>query len=189
MDSSKSRRLNIKSGIIILIVSAALIAVDQIGKVLAVQNLKGRDPIILIDGVFEFHYLENPWAAFSIGKSLNNIFLYVVLILTIAFCCFLIWISFWIPSEKKFWFIRVLVVLFLAGAIGNLIDRIVNHYVIDFLYFVLINFPIFNIADIYVTVGAVLFIVTFLFRSSVYEELFPSKKKKKEEKTDEETLK
>ena len=53
--------------------------------------------------------------------------------------------------------------LFVAGAIGNLIDRMVNHYVIDFLYFSLIQFPIFNVADIYVTIAAVFFVIMGVF--------------------------
>lgn len=183
--SAKSRSLNIKSGIKIILISCVLIAIDQISKWIVAHNLKGHDPIVVIDGVFEFSYLENPWAAFSLGKSLNNFFLIFVLILTLAFCAFLIWIAFRIPPEKKFWFIRLLVILFLAGAIGNFIDRVSHHYVIDFLYFVLINFPIFNIADIYVVAGAILFLVTFLFRSGVYEEAFPSGKRKKQEKNGE----
>ena len=54
-------------------------------------------------------------------------------------------------------------ILIIAGAIGNLIDRVINNYVIDFFYFKLINFPIFNVADIYVTVAAFLFIVLSFF--------------------------
>ena len=177
MTSSKLLKWNVKSGINIMIWSILLILLDQVTKILARIHLKDQPPKILIDGVFELHYLENPWAAFSLGKGLSSFFLILVLILTIAFSIFLVYLSFRLPSEKRFWFIHLLVILFLAGALGNFIDRVRFHYVIDFFYFKLINFPIFNVADIYVVAGAVLFVVTFLFRSSVYEELFPSKKK------------
>jgi signal peptidase II len=51
----------------------------------------------------------------------------------------------------------------LAGALGNLYDRIVYRYVIDFIYFSLINFPVFNVADIYVTCGLILFVLLYIF--------------------------
>ena len=59
--------------------------------------------------------------------------------------------------------IRIVAVLIVAGAIGNMIDRVVHQYVIDFFYFKLINFPIFNVADIYVVVACILFILLMLF--------------------------
>ena len=176
MSSSKLLKWNIKCGIKILIWSVLLILVDQVTKILARVYLKDQPPKVLIDGVFELQYLENPWAAFSLGKGLSSFFLIVVLILTVAFSAFLVYLSFRLPSEKRYWFIRLLVILFLAGALGNFIDRVRFHYVTDFFYFKLINFPIFNVADIYVVAGAILFVVTFLFRNAVYEELFPSKR-------------
>ena len=68
-------------------------------------------------------------------------------------------------------------ILFVSGAIGNLIDRIVNNYVVDFFYFKLINFPIFNVADIYVTVAAFLFIFLclFIYKEEDFEAIFPKK--------------
>lgn len=72
--------------------------------------------------------------------------------------------------------------IFTAGAIGNLIDRMVNNYVVDFCYFKLINFPIFNVADIYVTVAAFFFIILglFYYKEEDYELIFPDKNKKKD---------
>ena len=67
------------------------------------------------------------------------------------------------PEEKKYRILHVLLSLIAAGAIGNMIDRIRLDYVVDFIYFVLINFPIFNVADIYVTVATALFAISVLF--------------------------
>lgn len=184
MDSSKVLKWNVKCGIKIMIWSTILILLDQVTKILARIYLKDQPSFVLIDGVFELHYLENPYAAFSLGKGLTSVFLIVVLILTVLFSAFLIYLAFRLPSEKRFWFVRLLVILFLAGALGNFIDRVRFHYVVDFFYFKLIHFPIFNVADIYVVAGAILFVASFLFRSSVYEELFPSKKKKKSDPSD-----
>ena len=58
---------------------------------------------------------------------------------------------------------HILLVMIASGAAGNMIDRIRNEYVIDFIYFVIINFPIFNVADIYVTVATFVFLILFLF--------------------------
>ena len=68
-----------------------------------------------------------------------------------------------IPLAKRFTPIRIVAVLIVAGAIGNMIDRVVHQYVIDFFYFKLINFPIFNVADIYVTVTMILLLILILF--------------------------
>ena len=64
-----------------------------------------------------------------------------------------------------------ILLFFMAGAIGNFIDRIINQYVVDFFYFKLINFPIFNVADIYVTVAAVfmLFLGLFYYKEEDFE--------------------
>jgi len=68
-----------------------------------------------------------------------------------------------LPEGKRYSILRVLLVLIIAGAVGNLIDRIRLNYVIDFLYVALINFPIFNVADCYVTVSTLVFLVLALF--------------------------
>ena len=68
-----------------------------------------------------------------------------------------------LPDEKKFVPLRICITLITAGAAGNLIDRVVQGYVVDFLYFILIDFPIFNVADCYVVIACILFIVLILF--------------------------
>ena len=69
-----------------------------------------------------------------------------------------------IPVQKKFLLLRFTIILLAAGAIGNFIDRMMWHYVVDFLYIKAINFPVFNVADCYVCVAAVLLIYCLLFR-------------------------
>lgn len=68
-----------------------------------------------------------------------------------------------IPLNRRFLPLNIIAVGIFAGAAGNLIDRVIHHYVIDFFYFSLINFPIFNVADIYVTLSAVALIIAVLF--------------------------
>ena len=72
-----------------------------------------------------------------------------------------------IPEEKKYIWLRLVSILVISGAIGNVIDRLFRQYVVDFIYFELINFPIFNVADMYVVIAAILLIFLVLF---VYKE-------------------
>ena len=89
----------------------------------------------------------------------QRIFFYIsVLLITIA----VIWFYHKVPIEHKYLPLRICAVLILSGAFGNCIDRIRLNYVVDFLYFKLINFPIFNVADIYVTVAAFLLVILIL---------------------------
>ena len=67
------------------------------------------------------------------------------------------------PADKKYTILHVLLVLIAAGSIGNMIDRISQDYVVDFIYFVLIDFPIFNVADIYVTCAMAGLVILILF--------------------------
>ncbi len=131
-----------------------LIVFDQYTKHLAVVHLKGQDPIKLLPGVLHLQYLENDGAVFGILGGTVQALSIVTFILTIV----LIYFYIRLPEDKKYNILRILLVFIIAGAVGNLIDRIAYGYVVDFIYFALINFPIFNIADSYVTV-ATLFIV------------------------------
>ena len=67
------------------------------------------------------------------------------------------------PHTSRYYLLRICAVMICAGAIGNMIDRLRLNYVVDFFYFELINFPIFNIADCYVVVACILFAFAILF--------------------------
>lgn len=137
-----------------------LVFFDQITKRLAVLNLKNQEPFILIKNVFQLCYLENRGAAFGILQGRRIFFLIItcIILFLLAYCYVRA------PYSRKFRFLRVILVMVSAGAVGNLIDRFYQGYVIDFFYFNLINFPIFNMADIYVTCAAVLFAILVIFR-------------------------
>ena len=81
-----------------------------------------------------------------------------------------------LPATRHFFWLNAVAVLFFAGAIGNFIDRVRQGYVVDFFYFSLINFPIFNVADIYVTAAAFLliFLCLFYYKEEDFEQIFPS---------------
>lgn len=159
-----------------------LLVLDQWSKQLAVVHLKGKSALSIIENIFCLQYLENQGAAFGIlqGKK----FYFVVL--TLIFFVAVIWVYFKIQTKKRYYPIYVIMSLFLAGATGNFIDRISYNYVIDFFYFEIIHFPIFNVADIYVTCGAALFLIFFLFYykekdlDELSGQIFPRRKKNKE---------
>ena len=126
----------------------ALIALDQYTKYLAVLKLKDQNPFVIWEGVFELRYLENRGAAFGMLQNQQLFFI----ILTLLVLLFIVYVYIKTPDTRRFLPMRLTIIFITAGAVGNLIDRIMNGFVVDFFYFSLIDFPIFNVADIYVTV-------------------------------------
>lgn len=150
-----------------------LTLLDQWSKALAVLHLKGQEPLVLWEGVFELNYLENRGAAFGIFQGQRGIFLACTLLILVV-------VAFYynrLPGGRRFAPLRLVGVLLIAGAIGNMVDRAVNSYVVDFFYFKLIDFPVFNVADCYVTVGAALLALLILFYYKEDELSFFNRKK------------
>lgn len=144
-----------------MVVLGILILFDQFTKYLAQANLQGKEGIPLIKGVLELYYLEggNTGAAFGIleGKTvLLGIFSLLVSIVMLG-------VYFRIRNKKEYTKVSWCLIFLIAGAFGNCIDRLHNQYVIDFIYFKWIDFPIFNVADIYVTLSAIVMFLLILF--------------------------
>ena len=161
-----------------LIWCALAVIADQFTKWLAVTFLKEHEPFVLIPGVFEFRYLENRGAAFGIFQGKQYLFLVGgVLILLLIGC-----IYGKIPPQKRFGLLRLCAVLVVSGAVGNMIDRMVQNYVVDFFYFSLIDFPIFNVADCYVVIGCFLFafLIFFYYKDEELDFIFPVKENKQQ---------
>lgn len=152
-------RQNMIRNIVTLSVLFILLCFDQYTKQLAVTHLKGQDSFVIIDKILEFSYLENTGAAFSsfAGRQVFLILLTSIVIFVI------IWKFMTLPDEKRFNGMRISLLFIVSGAVGNLIDRISNQYVVDFIYFVPINFPKFNVADIYITIGVALLGILLFF--------------------------
>ena len=145
------------------ILICAFVALDQYTKYLAVVHLKDKPAYIFINGVLELNYLENKGAAFGMLQNQKVFFIFVAVVILSVIC----YVLFKTPDHKKYRILHLLLSLIAAGAIGNMIDRIRLNYVVDFIYFVLINFPIFNIADMYVTISTAVLVILLLF---VYKE-------------------
>lgn len=170
----KTNTMNILKKTIPALIALLLIFLDQLTKLLASGRLKGQPDYPLLPGVLEFSYLENTGAAFSsfLGKQ------GFLITLTACVMAFLIFKYFHIPEGKRFFPMKAAFVLIVSGGIGNLIDRIANGYVVDFIYFVPINFPKFNVADSYVTVGMILLCIIcfFYYKDDELNFLFTLKK-------------
>lgn len=136
-----------------------LCAVDAFTKQLAVRLLQGQDDVALIPGVLQLHYLENTGAAFGILRGQ----LWIFYLLTAVVCFGIVFVLLRLPLERKFAPLAVVLAFLLAGAFGNFVDRIRLHYVVDFIYFSLIDFPVFNVADIYVTCSVFALVLLLLF--------------------------
>ncbi len=137
---------------------ALLVLLDQGTKLLTVLKLKGNPPLTILNGIFELTYVENTGVAFGIlaNKQYGPILLSVFTIII-----FLLILYFWykLPLTRKYNAIRFILLFLIAGALGNLIDRIRLGYVIDMLHFYWFEFPVFNLADTFVVTGSLVLIL------------------------------
>lgn len=154
--SSKSKVFGFFLDILFFIL---LVILDQITKNLAVVYLKDKPAYVIWDGVFELHYLENSGAAFGMLQNQKILFVSIAAVILVIIGYVLVKL----PRNRHFVFLEALLVLIASGAVGNMIDRVQFNYVVDFFYFKLIDFPIFNVADIYVSVSCVLLAILVLF--------------------------
>lgn len=143
---------------IYLALGVLVLALDIITKIAAEKMLILVDTIPVLEDVFHLTYVENRGIAFGIFSGGRVFFIITTVIILTALIIFLI------KTDKKsrtIW-LKGGATLVTSGAIGNLIERIIKGYVVDFLDFRIINFPVFNIADIAVCVGAFMLVIHFI---------------------------
>lgn len=138
--------------------AALAVLLDQLTKHLAVLFLKGNGSLPILNGIFHLTYTTNPGAAFSMFSAPDQRWIFM-LISTVAI---LLMTGYLLLDRSQSCFFRCAIGAVLGGGIGNMIDRVAVGEVVDFLDFCLINFPIFNVADCFVTVGACLLFLAFL---------------------------
>lgn len=136
-----------------------LIAFDQLTKIAVIKNFVLGEEKEIIKNVFSLEYIRNTGAAW--GMFPNGTVFFAVFSTIVCILLFILYMK--IPKEKKYTILSVVVLTLIAGAVGNLIDRVFRHFVVDFFYFKLIDFPVFNVADIYVTVSAIVLIIIIMF--------------------------
>lgn len=141
------------AGLIVLV-----LVLDQLTKLWARNRLPGA-PIIVWKNVFSFRLIYNTGASFGIfqNKTLALTVFSIVGMIVIAVFYFML------PKVKKMRPMRLTLSMILAGGIGNIIDRVIFGKVTDMISFDLINFPVFNVADIGVTCGAIVMCILWIF--------------------------
>ena len=136
----------------------ALLVLDQLTKSWVAGSMELYERKTVIDNFFWIYYIQNTGAGFSMFEDMGIVFFSV---LTIGALALLVWYFIKVKSE----FTRFSLALIFAGAIGNYIDRLVFGYVRDFLSFNLFgwHFPVFNVADICISVGFVLLVIYYMY--------------------------
>ena len=143
-----------------IIAALLMIVLDQVVKYWAFTSLQAQHTILLIENVFHLTYVENRGAAFSLFAQFDSRWIFVVLAVVITIAILIALSKNWIQTSLGRWSL----VLVIAGALGNAIDRVVHGFVVDLFDFRLINFPVFNVADIFICVGGALFVIYFMFQ-------------------------
>lgn len=141
------------------VVMLLLLGSDQLTKYLTIRNLKDHPAIVLIDGVLELNYLENRGSAFGMLQNQK----FFILFVGVVFLAVILFFLYKLPEERKFYVVHILLAAIVAGGLGNMIDRLRFDYVVDFISFVLIHFPIFNVADCYIVISTITLFILFLF--------------------------
>lgn len=144
--------------------TAVLLMIDQVLKIIVNQYMKLNSEIRIIPNFFSLLYVKNTGAAFSI---LNNNTSFLIILSVI----FILVLDRYIKKEEKNLnkLSNISLGMILGGIFGNLIDRIIHHGVIDYLSFIILkyDFPIFNFADICITLGVLLLIVDMFKNKSL----------------------
>lgn len=149
------------------ILTAALTFFDQFSKYLVINRLNLSKNYPVLKHLISFEYLENQGVAFGILSGKMVFINIIVAIVSICIIYFAILLEKAIRKQDslfvKFTFLQILCSALVAGALGNIIDRIRFGYVVDFIKFDFIDFPTFNVADCYVTISVVLLLIALLF--------------------------
>ncbi|MBO4359840.1 MAG: signal peptidase II [Eubacteriaceae bacterium] len=150
------------TGIIFTVLCALIL--DRITKLICIKYLAGEASIPIIKGVLQLTYVRNTGAAFSMFSNSTR----ALAVFTAVVCVVLV---FFMASQKKknpgkrIYIMSLAMIL--GGALGNLYDRFAYGYVVDFVDFILINFAVFNVADIFITVGGAIFCCCLLFDKEI----------------------
>ncbi|MBE5931896.1 MAG: signal peptidase II [Lachnospiraceae bacterium] len=142
-----------------VILISLLTAIDQFTKFVVQSNFELYESKPVIDGVFAFTYIQNRGMAWGMFQGKIPVFL----IFTSIFLILAFRIMYNVVDKKRYAMVKYMLVLLISGAIGNLIDRVKLGYVVDFFSFELIDFPVFNVADIYVVISMVSAMILLLF--------------------------
>jgi len=142
-----------------LLLFILIVGIDQAVKYWVRNTLMNQEPLIIIPNVLSLQYHENTGAVWGIlsGKvQFLSVFTLIIMLL-------IGYLYFRIPQTKRLKALRIIAVLILGGAVGNMIDRFLLGHVVDYIYFEIIDFPLFNIADSFLTVSCILLLILAIF--------------------------
>ncbi|MBE6737100.1 MAG: signal peptidase II [Ruminococcaceae bacterium] len=143
--------------VLALILAVVFIIIDQVSKYLIASNMKLGESTTIIPGILDFTYTHNDGMAFGIG---SEAFRWIFIFITLVVCAILVYLMFKKDFNHKLYFMAVSCIV--SGGIGNLIDRLFNGYVVDFLALSFFP-PICNFADYCITAGTIMLVVYILF--------------------------
>ena len=141
-----------------VLLSAFIVAADQLTKIWVVANIPLHTSLPAIDGLFHLTYVQNTGAAFSALEGMQWLFALVFAIFTAGLI--------WEFSKKRLSFLpfeRWCVLAIWAGGLGNMLDRVRLGYVVDMIAVDFIEFPVFNVADCFITCGCIALMVSLIF--------------------------
>lgn len=142
--------------ILYAVLAAAIIIADQLAKLAVVTKIGMAQTVRVIPNIFDFVYVKNTGAAFSILSNMT----WLLSAISLLFCAGVVLLFiFQMPKNK---FVCLSLSMMFAGALGNAIDRVFRGYVVDFIRLSFFDFPVFNIADISITLGAALLIISII---------------------------
>jgi len=144
--------------ILMALAAAGIVAADQIVKYLVVSGIALHSQVPVIEGLFHLTYVQNDGAAFSMLKGQQWLFALMFAVLTVA----VIW-EFWKKKMPFTGFDRWCIAAIWAGGLGNMIDRLRLGYVVDMIEVEFMNFPVFNVADCFLTCGCFALLISLVF--------------------------
>lgn len=134
-------------------------ALDRFAKFAAMYFCENENFVIIKD-ILEITYIQNTGGALGILNNQRFFFIFI----SVLFICLIIFFMLAMPNERKFHSLHIWLSFILAGTIGNAMDRIIYGYVIDIIYISKINFPVFNLSDIFMSLGTIFLVIIVLFK-------------------------
>lgn len=156
-----------------ILITGLLVLLDQGTKLWALTDLKPIGSTTLLEGILDLTFVENRGVAFGLFSGKR----WLILLMTALIAAGLLYFYRSLPAERKYRQTKASLLLILSGAVGNIIDRVGRGYVVDFFEFTFFEWPVFNVADIFVVGGVILLSIQILF---VLKDEDFSKKSKKE---------
>lgn len=180
MKDKKEQEKNIRVFLLPVILISLLTAIDQFTKYIITSSFEVYESKPVIDGVFAITYVQNRGMAWGMFQGRIPVFLIFTAIILIV--CFRVLYN--VADNKRFVWAKYVDILLISGALGNAIDRAGRGYVVDFFCFELINFPVFNVADIYVVVSMItaIILLVFVYSNEEVDEILTLGFKKNKEK-------